>query len=229
MFLKLLTNLTLSLLTIAVALPAKGNSEENNAPPVFLLITGCARSGTGYISHVLQKNGLDIGHESMGRDGISSWVMAIMTDEPAWGPIPSEVQFEHIFHQVRDPLKVISSVYISEPQISWDYIIKNIPEINLEDSKAEKTAKYWYYWNLRADERAEWTYRVEALDEVWEEMEARLGLSLDRSSMNQVPKNYNTRESHPFTWASLREALTPDTYMKVRTLAQFYGYVLPVD
>lgn len=36
------------------------------------LITGCGRSGTKYIARLLSAAGLDIGHETMGKDGIAS-------------------------------------------------------------------------------------------------------------------------------------------------------------
>ena len=37
----------------------------------FLLVTGCARSGTRYTALLFSECGLDIQHEKMGKDGIS--------------------------------------------------------------------------------------------------------------------------------------------------------------
>ena len=33
----------------------------------------------------------------------------------------------------------------------WNYILSQIPEIRISDSHLVKCAKYWYYWNLKAE------------------------------------------------------------------------------
>lgn len=189
-----------------------------------LLITGCARSGTAYISNILQQCGLRIGHEKTQKDGVSSWIMCVNTKHVPWAvDSRRRLQFTHIFHQVRHPLKVISSVQ-TEGRPSWKYIIKHVPEIKWEDSPLVKGAKYWYYWNLKAETQAEWTYRVEQLDEVWDEFCSRLGKKLDRSQLEQVPHNVNARSHQEVTWEDLQQQLDPDLYQKIRELAQKYGY-----
>lgn len=81
----------------------------------FLLITGCGRSGTTYISAVLQEFGLDVRHECYGADGICSWPMTVVDDDLPWKWLPpgrnKDMKFTHILHQVRHPLKVIASFY----------------------------------------------------------------------------------------------------------------------
>lgn len=215
--------LMLFVLVICTASPLKAFYSTSRS----LLVTGCARSGTGYISRVLCHAGLDIRHEQIGKDGISSWVMVAPTEKTPWGPGRKNIHFTHIFHQVRDPLKTISSVFSTEPTASWKYIMDYIPQILPEDSKTVKAAKYWYYWNLKAAELAEWTYRVEDIREVWVEMEHRLGRKLDISALDCVPKNANTRGNHlrDFTWEDLKRELEPNLYRDIRALARFYGYV----
>ena len=39
----------------------------------MILVTGTGRSGTHYTAVVMQKLGLDIPHEAVGKDGASSW------------------------------------------------------------------------------------------------------------------------------------------------------------
>ena len=80
-----------------------------------LLITGCGRSGTRYTSFALQRLGLDVPHERLGRDGISSWTMAITTEKRPFGPPSSQVSFEQVFHQVRDPIAAIASCMTFNP------------------------------------------------------------------------------------------------------------------
>lgn len=191
-----------------------------------LLITGCARSGTTYIAKLLQQGGMDIGHEYVGKDGSSSWDLAANPKEGRWKVRPANYRFAHVFHQTRHPLKVISSVYVTEDKDSWDYIKAHTPEILEEDSHITKCAKYWYYWNLKAEKMAEWTYRLEEVDGLLEEFEQRLGKKIDQSAVGRVVKNLNTSSSpiREFTWVDLEQQLDPALYQKIRTLAQKYGY-----
>ncbi|MFI5343633.1 MAG: glycosyltransferase family 92 protein [Chlamydiales bacterium] len=195
----------------------------------FLLITGCARSGTTYISKVLSHSGLEIGHERLWKDGCASWPMAVNSDYSPYGPPSKGIQFEHIFHQVRDPLQTISSVFSIEPQASWQFICSMIPNISLADTKLMRAAKYWYYWNLAAERKAEWTYRVEDIEIVWDEMCQRLNISLNRDALATVSKTTNTRGPHQIecTWKMLRNELPLEFYLKIQLLAHRYGY--PID
>jgi hypothetical protein len=187
-----------------------------------LLVVGCARSGTTYIADVLTKGGLDIGHEKMGLDGISSWDLAVKTSKGRWRQYPQLYRFAHIFHQVRDPLEVISSVYETENSKSWIYILAHMPEVDMRDSHLVKCAKYWYYWNLEAEKKAEWTYRVEDFNNRWDEFQRRVGKEI---AFHEIPKNINGREGHPhFTWKDLEAELEPELLANIKTMAQRYGY-----
>lgn len=82
-----------------------------------LLVTGCGRSGTLYITSCLQKLGLDVRHEEpvppngvMGKDGMVSWFMTVDDSNPALGPGRKYYEFEYVLQLVRHPLKVIASV-----------------------------------------------------------------------------------------------------------------------
>ncbi len=194
----------------------------------LLLITGCARSGTSYIMKVLKKSGLIVGHESVRRDGVSSWLMAVDAKEVPEGEPRSGLVFEHVFHQVRHPLKVISSLHSTHrpENIVWEYIIEHTPEIDLEDPHIVKCAKYWYYWNLKAEQEAEWTYKIEEIDLLWDEFGRRLGKKIDRDGLDSTPKDANSLGAHlcDFTWADLKEQIDPDLFGDIQELAGKYGY-----
>jgi hypothetical protein len=192
-----------------------------------LLIIGCARSGTTYITKVLKKCGYKIGHEIIRKDGVSSWQMTVDTKKVPWGNARKGYRFDHVFHQVRHPLKVIASLYPTEPAQSFEFIREHIPEIKQEDSRLTQCAKYWYYWNLRAEAQAELTYCIEELENIWGELEARLGKKLDQAVLGLIPKTTNTRDiCQYYTWKELQQQLEPDLYEKIRTLARRYGYSL---
>ena len=90
-----------------------------------LLITGHPRAGTGYCAAVARACGLDVGHEVMGADGVSSWLMG----PPVWR-VPFHRNWGHrgrlwyAFEQavvvVRDPLPHIASVAFTESGPSPD-------------------------------------------------------------------------------------------------------------
>jgi hypothetical protein len=155
-------------------------------------ITGCGRSGTKYTSFALQRLGLDIPHERLGRDGISSWTMAIATEKRPFGPPSSQVSFEQVFHQVRDPIAAIASCMTFNRE-SWDFISRHIrfpPNAPL----LVMAARYWLEWNERAEQVATWRYRVEdlhasALIEICE----RTNVSCRARLVLSIPRNFNTR------------------------------------
>lgn len=204
----------------ALKFPKKGVPQE------FLLITGCARSGTLYITEVLKFSGLDIGHECFGKDGCCSWTMAVDSDRSPYGPPTNSTYFIHTFHQVRNPLLVISSVYTTEPQESWEFICGKISEMHCDDTHLMRCAKYWYYWNLAAEKKAEWTYKIEDLDAVYNEMSDRLNYWLDRDALEAVSRTTNHRGDyiHKFTWADLKKELPKELFNNIQKLAMRYGY-----
>ena len=82
-------------------------------------------------------------HEREGHFGVVSWAMTADSKRTPWGPGYDRYLFKHIFHQVRHPLKTIASAK-NEPQRSWAFIKQFVPEINLDEPKVAKAAKYWY-------------------------------------------------------------------------------------
>lgn len=197
---------------------------KTKKPIRYLLITGCARSGTHYITQVLNLCGLKLRHERGGEDGMVSWLMAAKSGRTPFGPGGNKFQFVHIFHQVRDPLKSIASI-CKEPRESWEYICKHVPEINIFDPLLVRAAKYYYYWNLMAEKKAEWTYRIEDLENVFDKMSKILGITLDKTAVDKVPKNIATRGyTAPLTWADIREVVEPELYRKLIKMAIRYGY-----
>jgi hypothetical protein len=227
---------------VAHVVPSLTEIKSENVPQKrLLLVTGCARSASGYISAVLQVCGLDVKHEAIGRDGCVSWTMAVESRETPWGPPrDGSVEFEHVFHQVRHPLAVISSVWTTEGPRSWGFIPTHVPKIRETDSIEVRCAKYWYYWNRTAGRLAEWTYRIEDLANVWPELCQRLGRKLDVRYLAVVSKTINARNTKPpsrvtnilerdFTWQDLRKLLKPRLFNNICKLAQRYGYAITDD
>lgn len=118
----------------------------------IIVITGCGRSGTTFSSKWMNLAGLNIGHERLLLDGVSSWYLLSHQDNVPIGPTRNDIKDlkKITIHQVREPLAAISSIQsLGKP--SWDFLSKELP-INLhEDSKVLQAMKYYYFWNLRAE------------------------------------------------------------------------------
>ena len=187
-----------------------------------LLITGCGRSGTKYTSLVLRNLGLDIGHEQMGNDGVASWYLAVSSNEVPFGDVASNIAFEHVFHQIRHPLKVISSATTFAAE-SWDFICQRT-SIDINEPLILRCAKYWLYWNLEAEKCAEWHYRIEDFQDVFHDFCARLNIPADESVLKTLSPDTNTRKHgwyyHAYQEISHRIGLpTNRIYSKLIALA----------
>lgn len=200
------------------------NKSEKSLKKRTLLITGCARSGTTFVSKFFELNGYDVQHEHDGLFGVVSWTMTPDSDVTPWGPAFNNYTFEHIFHQVRHPLKTIASAG-NEPSVSWAFVKKFVPEIEMDDPKIVKGAKYWYYWNLLAEKKAEWTYRIEDIENQIGEMVTLLGVDLDPMILNDISTDINTRRyKDVYSWEDLKEALDETLFYNIVEMASRYGY-----
>ena len=150
-------------------------------------IAAAARSGTLYIAGVLRRVGLKVGHEYVGEAGTSSHFFVssripypvLKSKSPPGrcvhvGERPQDFSFDHVFHQVRHPLKVVDS-------LRWTGVNRamlaacNIADMHTRDSLS-RAVRYCYGWNLLCESQAEWMYRIEDIDVVFPEMCNRLGI-----------------------------------------------------
>ena len=124
------------------------------------IIIGCPRSGTGYASKFF-----NIGHEKINQNGISSW--CLVNNPPLYGPSLKEVQIKFpttaIFHQIRNPINTISS-FNSMSNKAWEYFT-NILNLNPLDSPLKKGMEIYFQWNTKAKEIANFTYKVEQIEQ----------------------------------------------------------------
>ncbi|GJL83888.1 MAG: hypothetical protein DHS20C01_35220 [marine bacterium B5-7] len=189
-----------------------------------LLITGSSRSGTHFISRLLNEAGIDIYTEAMGDDGIVSWCLTADTPNVPWGPAKTFYSFDQIWHQVRHPLSAIAATQILDIH-TWDFIYEQIPEIDPDEPLILQCAKYWYYWNCKAEEIAGFRYRIEDLQSAWSEITTRLGLSVDDDFLAHIDTwgNAHKHKYDPVTWDELERLDRPLTD-KIRNKAIAYGY-----
>jgi len=185
---------------------------EHHKPNPYMVITGCARSGTQYIAKALDAIGFKIGHWNvLGEQAISSDLLA------PWKCIDDCL----VLHQVRDPLKQIGSMQTAH-NYTWDYISQVI-KFEPDDLLLVKCMKYWYRWNKIAEKRAEFTYQVENLP--WAKILTTVGAGYPGCPEPTVSKKSNSRAGmyEPVTWEIL-EAVDAELCGKIKELAEHYAY-----
>lgn len=201
----------------------------NAKEPCKLLVTGCGRSGTNYTAEVLMRSGYDIKHEKPGVHGCVSWPMAVNSYSP-WGPMSND-DFEHVFHQVRNPLNVINSWIVNISNLKrdeWQFIRRHVPEIKEDDSVIVSAVKYWIYWNKMADAISEWRYRIEDFKEILPEFMQRAEIEIDLNEFDKIATNFNTWSeiTTKLTWEQLKNELPDELYKLLENLSNEYGYAI---
>lgn len=162
-------------------------------------IVACARSGTLFMSKLLKELGLDIGHEKMGEDGSVGYHLAV-------------IKPDNCFHQVREPLKQISSMMAHQ---SWGFM-KDV--IDIQDGLLG-CMQYWLKWNELCEEFCVWRYKIEELPDIWDEFCERIGH--EKCEMPNVPTDTNTSKKHKYQERiNYREYSWDDLFKENGKLAQ---------
>jgi hypothetical protein len=224
------------------------SEQDNGGQKKKLLIIGCGRSGTLYSAEVFRALGLNILHErdvvanqECGRDGYASWFLTVEDPQPPFGPNAVGCEFQYILHQVRDPLKVIASFaqfILQKGQKSPAFLEKHVPDflegmdnpdLSLKEKLILQSSRYWYHWNLLAEEKASGTIQIEKLELLLPRLSADLGLAYKPEFIADVSKETNQRgiylvdQPWVINWKEI-EKLDHRLYDQIRNLAVHYGY-----
>ena len=165
--------------------------------------------------------GLSMGHGKLGVDG---------TVGEGWATgrsiVPGErgkrVAFQHVWHQVREPLACIASLAKHYPRSRWS---RFGPYVHLPRDPIARSMAYYLRWNEIAERRAQWRYRIEDIapgSDVFIEMCRRLGLN--NPPFPDVPTDtHAAREPLRLLWAAL-ESADATLASAIREMAERYGY-----
>jgi hypothetical protein len=192
----------------------------------MLLITGCGRSGTHYTARLLQEMGLDVPHEHVGKDGAASWKHIVSGTFVYIGKNrEAEIDstgFDRILHQVRHPLKVISSMQTFSDS-TWSYMANYI-ELDLTAKPVKRGMQAWVRWNRLVESKAHWRFQIEELPKRFQEFCQQAGLPV--RPMPHVPheaKDSRTSRFKPLGWDELQKC-DANLAEEVRQMACAYGY-----
>jgi hypothetical protein len=177
-----------------------------------IYVCAAARSATVYISKVLRELGYDIGHEIVGTDGSVGYHLAV-------------IKPDNCFHQVRHPLKQISSMMVHK---AWGFI-ERVIDVNIFTLKG--CMEYWLKWNLLCEDFCVWRYQIEQFPDVWEDFLKRIDHKYE--PLPDVPKDTNSsRKGNHLEKTNYKKFTWDDLFECDRQLAQAiydkhieYGYV----
>ena len=184
-----------------------------------IIIIGCGRSGTGFAAQALTANNIKVGHERIKENGISSWYLTPKPEKnkpyilgPNYSVVSEHFKNPKIYHQVRHPIKSISSL-ITHDKGAWTYISHFTPNLKWNEKQPLMAMKHWLHWNLLAEENADITYRVDDFFKVF---------NLDEQSYPS--KKYNTRHHFNYNEEML---FNTDKHLwnDIKELAIRYGFL----
>ncbi len=203
-----------------------------------LLVLASPRSGTKFMSKVLQTSGVKIGHEMFKPDGTVGMFFAV---EDVWYPGKhwvtddeqkqrrSDFEFEQVWHFVRDPRKVIASLsspFFARAIWAWQERHTGI-SCGLYPKKL-RAMQFWVAWNeLIERNKPDFFFRIEDIDKAWPEICVWLDIE-GVQTVPAVPRDYGTigtgqQAVVPMSWDEMK-SIDNETYECVREMATRYGY-----
>lgn len=207
-----------------------------------LIITGCGRSGTKYISTVLTAVGVKCYHEvffgaHLARNDVYRTDVEDVPAEASWLAAGAEKYIALgtvVAHQTRNPVCVIRSMMGIKSfvrQTSYlKYLYRCLAEHNLEDlNEINACMEFWIRWNAMAENITGFRYRIEDFSVVrLIDLCRAAGKSMTPADANAVlrkaHKKVNSRNrDHSVSWESLPSG---DRKSRLLEAAEYYGYPL---
>lgn len=190
-------------------------------PRTKIVIAATARSGTYFAYKLLRRLGANVRHEGDRRNDANCDVQVSWT---AIG-LKSCMGAEQIFHQVRDPIKAISSGQI----LKLGYAA-HVIDLDLSDPKPLRAARYWLGWNLLCEKHASRRYRVEQIadDDFYEEWCSWFGVETDFAAREILGTKVNTQEGR-YRQLTYDDIAWYDEELaeQIKAKAVEYGYEVP--
>jgi hypothetical protein len=202
-----------------------------------IMVVGCGRSGTLYMSKVFGLMGLDVAHEKLGQDGISSWLHSFGARQKRLIQRDINPDPRYMLHLVRNPVGVINSmvrVSQSKARYALGYFKDLCPDGAGNSVGYELAMKYWTFWNRMTEIRGagiDKRIRVEDLqkDEIFADLCSSIGVPFhpvvfqNLLDLGTKIHSSNERDICDITFEEMKE-ISPKEAKKVSLLAKEYGY-----
>lgn len=159
---------------------------------------GHPRSGTKTTATLLQKYGLDVGHETIKKDGVVAWQLLA-----PYGPYPyitdfnSRPKFDYLIYNVRNPFDSIPSiVYTEDTKIpSFNFRLRECKIPLKENNPIENAIISISYFDKLIDEmQPHITFRVEDQSDKLFKFLKRQKIKINYT---KIPKKKYNRRKHP--------------------------------
>ena len=187
-----------------------------------ILVVGHPRNGTGHASQLLRAWGLDVGHEEIGRDGISAWYAMLNSTPPACNKVLWEAyQFTIVIHVLRDPAQAAFSVAFADPTSDLyrhQHLGLQVTNDRFRDALA--SLEHWYH-DIRSRFPNSFTFRIE-----YDSQRLFSFLGEHRLVSGQLQRTkYNRYNSRYHNYEHInRSQLLVDYAQEIAHLRTLYGY-----
>jgi hypothetical protein len=176
--------------------------------------------------------GLDIHHESMGLDGISSWMFAADAESVPFShddSAPKDYIFDYMIQVIRNPLKAIASVATVE--YSGPSLVFRRKYVNIRKgvSTIIQATQSFLGWNKLIKARGpDAVIKVEEADKLLPAFyQTRALISSVFRPVALPPKDTNARKHKSIRWDEIKSVLYPDLREELIDFCKEYDYTLP--
>jgi hypothetical protein len=206
-----------------------------NAKPI--LITGSPGSGTHSVVALFEMNGIQLAHESVGASGSVAWPYMVDAKKYnlAFSDVhscpwlsPTHTTFRHVFHLVRCPIDVISSM-TSHNDCSLNYESRTMGFGNAAPCHKPCTnlrflGNLWLAEQERLQSYTEGRFRIDQIPIMFQEVCRASGFNPGVCNSQLFPKRAHNQRSHPtVSWLQMKQE-APEIYAQLLAKAREYGF-----
>jgi GR25 family glycosyltransferase involved in LPS biosynthesis len=210
-----------------------------------LLVVGHPRCGTGYASQLCSQLGLDIGHEKLGADGISSWMFAVEAEQNPYAlddvaRTRRALAWKHLVMPVRDLASAAASVMRDSVHAPPSYAFRRehilrLTGLDLEAlaSPLERAVRSVTAWaRIVLAQQPGLVFRIEDQHECLRDFliqhhlcpAERRALVIDTSPVNADKPYGGVRQPKPEIDAAAWQSLPADTRAEIDWYGTHFGY-----
>lgn len=204
-----------------------------------IVVTGCQRSGTAYVSALFTASGWWCSHERFFSEARQYQVRPDTIESshcvaPFLTQLPDDAL---VVHLVRNPLDVLSTLlanrkFVGKAPDSVKFARKQAPQIHVKkDSELQRVMRYWHGWNNLIEQSGRVTHRWQVEHITADDIANLLALSnrggvmsYVRHALNITPKRVNAsaRDVELLGWDDLPNG---PLARRVQGMAYDYGYM----
>jgi len=195
----------------------------------MFLITCCGRSGSKFTSTLLNKLGIDVGHEKLGLDGDVGYKRLLIT---LFGNQSLDI-FDNIYHQIRHPVDAINSLQIHRMSLLESLNKATFHPVPVDpfnctpEQKIWLCMNFWYEWNRMCEYISSESFTVEGIGDNFDRFCELTGAKKDKSIYDSISKMTNHRPDRLYTvrvTVELMYSLDAPLTDKIIKYASKFGY-----